>query len=100
MMYFKVKEQENFEKAVQLLRLAGIEVEIDGEKEDGVKPEIKEVLVYEDRKYFFECPYCQNCETFEPNQFQQMFNKDTHQITCHCGGVSAASFCDGEMIER
>lgn len=97
-MLLKIKNPENYERVVQLLELAGIEVEEVAGNE--FNPKLKEALVYEDCKYYFECPYCGHDETYEPRDFAEMFDRETYQVQCHCGEVSIVDFCKGEMIEK
>lgn len=57
---------------------------------------LKEALVYEDHKYYFECPYCGDDETYESRDFAEMFDRETYQVQCRCGEVSIVNFCEGE----
>lgn len=95
-MLLKIKDQESYERAVQILKLAGIEVEdIETVPAD---LEIKETVVYIDHIYHFECPYCGYWENLEAKDFEKMYDKETGETTCRCGKVSKAGFVDGEIV--
>lgn len=95
-MYFKVKDQANQERAMEILRLAGIEIE---ELSEDLKMEEVEIMV--DHTYYFECPSCEAYETFEAFEFEEMYDAKTKQVTCHdCQKVFKVNFREGYTVEQ
>lgn len=95
-MCFKVKEQSNQEKAMEILRLAGIEIE---ELSEESKIEEAEIMV--DHTYYFECSACGFYETFRAFDFEKLYDEETRQVTCcDCEKVFKANFREGYAVKE
>lgn len=93
-MLLKIKEIKDYEKTIQLLTDLGIEFEKEIEAQKEKIEEMKEVEIYQDRVYRWNCPYCGDYNNQESYEFEEAFNKETSQVICGCGQTSKASITE------